>query len=166
MALALRELEEAVIGLLERLGAIKTTGLTLFLYFDEVHSLFGAHGDTVDQTRWDILCSTLAYITSATAEGTADEDNMDVQFEGDDEVAARTKVFCVSLSTASNFPSMIRPKHMAFSARAAHPRVNLFPPYTTTPFDISMFDPGTVTIIDLVKLSYLATLGRPLYVTS
>ncbi|KAJ7226119.1 hypothetical protein GGX14DRAFT_423957, partial [Mycena pura] len=179
LVLAVRKLEEAVIGLLKRLGAIKTTGLTLFLYFDEVHSLFGAHGDTVDQTRWDILCSTLASITnavvrhpkitsadttSATAEGTADEGNMaDVQFEGDDKVTARTKVFCVSLSTASHFPSIVRPKHMASSARAVHPHVNLFPPYTTTPFDINTLDPGKVKIVDLVKISYLATLGRPLW---
>ncbi|KAJ7230452.1 hypothetical protein GGX14DRAFT_384397 [Mycena pura] len=90
----IRGLEEAVIGLLKRLGAMNTTGLTLFLYFDEVHSLFG--GNTVAQI---------------------------------------------------------------YSAPPSHPS----PMQILGLLQLQRARRLKVTITDLVKISYLATLGRPLW---
>ncbi|KAJ7226128.1 hypothetical protein GGX14DRAFT_423974, partial [Mycena pura] len=142
---ALQELEKAVIGLLKRLGAMKTTGLTLFLYFDEVHSFFYAHGDTVDQTRWDIFCSTLASIANAI--------DRNPGIASADKVAARTKVFCVSLSTASHFPSMIRPKHMASSARAVHPDISYLAKFGRPLWSVFQATPQQLMDLAIGKLS-------------
>ncbi|KAJ7211190.1 hypothetical protein GGX14DRAFT_623773 [Mycena pura] len=146
------ELKDALVCLLKRLGA-SDKGLALFLYFDEVHSLFFSEEKDAgvrNRTRWDTLCSTLAHLTTVFDEGT--------------KVSGKRNVFCLSLSTASHFPVMSRPKYMAPSLRQSDPGVALFPPFTTTPFDImESFDPETKTVGDLERISYIAQFGRPLW---
>ncbi|KAJ7211194.1 hypothetical protein GGX14DRAFT_565068 [Mycena pura] len=146
------ELKAALMCLLKRLGA-PDKGLALFLYFDEFHSLFfSADNDAGvrNHTRWDTLCSTLAHLTTIVAEGT--------------QVSGKRNVFCLSLSTASHFRVMSRPKYMAPSSRKATPTATLFAPFTSTPFDImEPFDPSTKTFGDLERVTYLAQFGRPLW---
>src|SRR6201996_8405812 len=116
------KLQDASAGLLKRLRA-PAKRLTLFLCFDDVHSLTNAVDDDAYQrdawfpTRWDVLCSTLAHLLTT-------------------ENTGKSNVFFLSMSTASHFPIMSRPKYLATSARQAGA---LFAPFTTTPFDIEPF---------------------------
>ncbi|KAJ7211187.1 hypothetical protein GGX14DRAFT_623762 [Mycena pura] len=140
------ELNAALMCLLKRLGA-PDKGLALFLYFDEVHSLFFSADKDAGVRRWDTLCSTLAHLTTIVAEGT--------------QVSGKRNVFCLSLSTASHFRVI---KYMAPSSRQPAPTVTLFAPFTSTPFDImEPFDPSTKTFGDLERVTYLAQFGRPLW---
>ncbi|KAJ7211208.1 hypothetical protein GGX14DRAFT_623845 [Mycena pura] len=96
-------------------------------------------------TRWDVLCSTLAHLLTT-------------------ENTGKSNVLCLSMSTASHFPIMSRPKYLATSARQAYATFTLFAPFTTTPFDImESFDPSTKTFGDLEQIAYLAQFGRPLW---
>ncbi|KAJ7211199.1 hypothetical protein GGX14DRAFT_449418, partial [Mycena pura] len=143
------ELNAALMGLLKRLGA-PDKGLALFLYFDEVHSLFfSADNDEGNRTRWDTLCSSLAHLTTIVAEDT--------------QVSGKNNVFCLSLSTANHFVRS-RPYFPAPLSQHAADAVTLLAPFTKTPFDIMKpFDPRTKTFGDLQRVTYLAQFGRPLW---